>query len=150
MKSKNLGRILQISQTDTRTTRWRFLITQCLNSHSFYNLIWEDDLAGIQVLVYAASKIVDHIKNITSSKAKMGIMGMANKGAVTVELSIHDTPFKFSACHLNAGCSESDSQSRIQQINELLQTDLCKDVLSAYLVHWLQIPARRPQLQTEP
>lgn len=128
MKSKNIGRILAISQTASRTTRWRFLITQCLNSHSFYNLIWEDDLAGIQVLVFAASSIADDVKNIASTQAKMGILGMANKGAIVVSLTLFDTPIKFAVCHLNAGVSDSDSASRVDQINELLQGDFAKDV----------------------
>lgn len=128
MKSKNIGRILNLSQTDSRTTRWRFLVTQCLNSHSFYNLLWEDSLAGIQVLVFASSEIVDHIKNVSCLKTKMGIMGLANKGSVTVSLTIHETPVKFAVCHLNAGCEESDSESRVEQINTLLQGDFVREV----------------------
>lgn len=129
MKSRNIGRILNITQTATRTTRWRFLISQCLAAIAPYSLVWEDDLAGIHVLVFAASSIVDNIKNITSTKMKMGILGMANKGSVIIQLSIYDTPFKFAVCHLNAGCAESDTESRIEQINELLQGDFCKDVV---------------------
>jgi hypothetical protein len=128
MKAAALGVMLQLSDTTNRTTRWKFLITQCLNAHSFYNLIYEDDLAGIQVLIFANSQIVENIKSITSSKVKLGIMGMANKGAIIVELSIFDTPFKFATCHLNAGCTEKDSASRIEQINELLRGDFAKDV----------------------
>ena len=128
MKSRNIGRILNISQTTTRTTRWKFLISQCLSCYAAYTLVWLDDLAGIQVLVFASPAIVENIKNITCSKLKMGLMGMANKGAVIVQLTIFDTPFKFAVCHLNAGCTESDSESRIEQINELLQGDFMKDV----------------------
>jgi hypothetical protein len=77
MKSKNLGRILQFSDTTSRTTRWRFLVTQCVSAHSFYSQIFEDDLAGIQVLVYANSQVAENIKSISSNKAKMGIMGLS-------------------------------------------------------------------------
>jgi hypothetical protein len=150
MKASALGVILQISNTTSRTTRWKFLITQCLNAHSFYNLIYEDDLAGIQVLVFANSQIVEHIKSISSSKAKLGIMGMANKGAIIVELSIFDTPFKFATCHLNAGCTEKDTASRIEQINELLRGDFAKDVSFFKEERRLSIPVRRPELQAKP
>lgn len=150
MKASALGVILQISDTTSRTTRWKFLITQCLNAHSFYNLIYEDDMAGLQVLVFANSQIVENIKNITSSKAKLGIMGMANKGAIMVDLSIFDTPFKFATCHLNAGCTEKDTASRIEQINELLRGDFAKDVDSCQAERRLPVPAWRSQLQAEP
>lgn len=128
MKSRNLGRILQLSDTTSRTTRWRFLVSQCVSAHSFYSQIFEDDLAGIQVLVFANSQIAENIKSISSNKAKMGIMGLANKGAIILEMSIFDTQFKFALCHLNAGCAESDTESRIEQINELLKGDFAKDV----------------------
>ena len=79
-------------------------------------------------MVYANSQIAENIKSISSNKAKMGIMGLANKGAIIMEMTVFDTPFKFAMCHLNAGCAQSDSESRIEQINELLNRDFSKDV----------------------
>lgn len=131
MKANNIARILNISDTSKRTNRWKYLLVQALHLHACYHLLAEDALAGIQVLVFGNKVIAENVTNIRVFKNKMGIMGFANKGAVIVSLNIFETPFKFAIAHLNAGCKQSESESRIEQINQIVNNDFGREVRSA-------------------
>ena len=117
MKSKNIGKLLLSSNKES--TRWKFLLTQCLNSVGTYNLVEEQAMQGVYCAIFASPEVAAYIKGVTIDEVKLGILNIGNKGGVVISINIFETKLKFCACHLASGQSDANLQERQTQMQQI-------------------------------
>jgi hypothetical protein len=76
------------------------------NESKKYTLVIAENLVGLHTVLFARKSIAAKLKEITTSKLKLGFAGqMGNKGANFIRFIYEDTSFCFSNCHLESGYS---------------------------------------------
>lgn len=101
------------------------------SSSKKYDYVVGQDLVGISTFVFANTKIVDRISNISSFEIKTGFKGsLGNKGSIILFMNINSTPITFLNCHLAAG--ESKTNERIQDIDYIHQEAIQDRALRKY------------------
>ena len=85
-------------------------------------------LVGIHISLFTLKDISHKIKDIATSKVKLGFSGkVGNKGATLIRFLCEDTSFCFINCHLDSGFTPALQKRRIQEINEIYQNAFIKE-----------------------
>jgi phosphatidylinositol-bisphosphatase len=95
---------LDSSKSQSRSLFWQEKIENCLRSTgSKYVLVAEKHLVGLMLCVFSKDLVRHHIKDVRSTSAGVGIMGMmGNKGGVSIRMSVYDSSVCFVCAHLAA------------------------------------------------
>lgn len=83
-----------------------------------YIFIFNKNLVGILLLVYAKENIKNRITKVEYDSIKCGVMNkLGNKGAIIIRFRIDDSSLCFINCHLEAGHKKNNE--RINNINDI-------------------------------
>lgn len=120
----HFGKIL-INESSKEVNNWQNALNQILNpTGKGYQMVDIGNLVATLQFIFAKPELVPHIKVTRKNITKLGTMGiLGNKGAVTTTLRVYDSVFKFCACHCAAGSSEKDLESRIENMNLIINED---------------------------
>ncbi|XP_050214629.1 type IV inositol polyphosphate 5-phosphatase 3 isoform X2 [Mercurialis annua] len=114
---------------------------------SSYVRIISKQMVGVFLSIWVRRSLRKHIQNLKVSTVGVGVMGyIGNKGAVSVSMSIYQTPFCFICSHLTSGEKEGDELKRncnVQEIHRRTQfhtlsgIGLPKGILDHERIIWL-------------
>jgi hypothetical protein len=89
---------------------WDHAIKKCLNNATEFHLdsdkyvkIAEENLGGIYIIMFVKRCLRPHIKEIATSRQKLGRANMANKGSCSIRMKYKDSTLTFAAAHLQSG-----------------------------------------------
>lgn len=68
-----------------------------------YVKIRSEDLVGIVIFIFVKKAIRMHIKEINTSKLKLGMANFANKGSCAIRFNYKDSSLAFASSHLESG-----------------------------------------------
>lgn len=87
-----------------RSQYWHDQILECLNSTgSKFSLVSKSNLVGLCLFVFVNDDIIVNVKDVRSSSTSCGFGGMmANKGGISIRLSLYDSSICFVCAHLAA------------------------------------------------
>ncbi|XP_050214637.1 type IV inositol polyphosphate 5-phosphatase 3 isoform X2 [Mercurialis annua] len=87
---------------------------------SSYVRIISKQMVGIFLSIWVRRSLRKHIHNLKVSTVGVGVMGyIGNKGAVSVSMSIYQTPFCFICTHLTSGEKDGDELKRNCVVHEI-------------------------------
>ncbi|GAB2268032.1 hypothetical protein Dimus_003009 [Dionaea muscipula] len=86
-----------------------------------YGLVASKQMVGIFLTIWVKSELVQHISHMRTSCISRGIMGLGNKGCISVSLSLYKTSFCFICSHLASGEKEGDELRRNLDVIEILK-----------------------------
>ncbi|GAB2277726.1 hypothetical protein Dimus_012429 [Dionaea muscipula] len=86
-----------------------------------YGLVASKQMVGIFLTIWVKSELVQHISHMRTSCISRGIMGLGNKGCISVSLSLYRTSFCFICSHLASGEKEGDELRRNLDVIEILK-----------------------------
>ncbi|XP_074310306.1 type I inositol polyphosphate 5-phosphatase 10-like isoform X2 [Silene latifolia] len=86
-----------------------------------YSLIVSKQMVGIFLTVWVKTELVQHISHLKTCLISRGIMGLGNKGCISVRMLLYSTSFCFICSHLASGEKEGDELKRNLDITETLK-----------------------------
>lgn len=87
-----------------------------------YSLIVSKQMVGIYLTIWVRRELVQHISHLKTSCISRGIMGLGNKGCISVSMLLHRTSFCFICSHLASGEKEGDELRRNLDVIEILKS----------------------------
>ncbi|GAB2211374.1 hypothetical protein Droror1_Dr00024686 [Drosera rotundifolia] len=97
------------------------VLTSSSSSYMKYGLVASKQMVGIFLTIWAKSELIQHISHMRTSCISRGIMGLGNKGCISVSLSLYRTSFCFICSHLASGEKEGDELRRNSDVIEILK-----------------------------
>ncbi|XP_021714680.1 type I inositol polyphosphate 5-phosphatase 10 isoform X2 [Chenopodium quinoa] len=91
-------------------------------SNQKYSLIVSKQMVGIFLTIWVRRELVPHISHLKTSCISRGIMGLGNKGCISVSMLLHRTSFCFICSHLASGEKEGDELRRNLDVIEILKS----------------------------
>lgn len=91
------------------------------NSSQKYSLIVSKQMVGIFLTIWVRRELVQHISHLKTCCISRGIMGLGNKGCISVSMLLHQTSFCFVCSHLASGEKEGDELRRNLDVIEILK-----------------------------
>ncbi|XP_042408772.1 type IV inositol polyphosphate 5-phosphatase 3-like [Zingiber officinale] len=77
-------------------------------------------MIGIYLSIWVRRDLRKHIQNLKVSPVGVGVMGyIGNKGSISVSMSIYQTLFCFTCCHLSSGEKSGDELRRNADVQEI-------------------------------
>ncbi|KAM1064182.1 hypothetical protein EV2_029031 [Malus domestica] len=99
-----------------------------------YGLIASKQMVGIFVTIWARKEYIQYVSHLRISCISRGIMGLGNKGCISVSFLFHQTSFCFVCSHLASGEKEGDELRRNLDVLEILKSTqfpkICKTARS--------------------
>lgn len=86
-----------------------------------YSLIVSKQMVGIFLTIWVRSELVPHVSHLKSSCISRGIMGLGNKGCISMSMLLYQTSFCFICSHLASGEKEGDELRRNSDVIEILK-----------------------------
>lgn len=86
-----------------------------------YSLIVSKQMVGIFLTVWVRTELVQYVSHLKSSCISRGIMGLGNKGCISVSMLLYQTSFCFICSHLASGEKEGDELRRNSDVVEILK-----------------------------
>jgi len=71
--------------------------------------------------MFVKKSIQPHVKDIETSRNKLGKGNFANKGACSVRFRYKDSTLAFACCHLESGRSTELEQKRRHQMGKIMK-----------------------------
>ncbi|KAB2627258.1 type I inositol 1,4,5-trisphosphate 5-phosphatase CVP2-like [Pyrus ussuriensis x Pyrus communis] len=87
-----------------------------------YGLIASKQMVGIFVTIWARKEYIQYVSHLRISCISRGIMGLGNKGCISVSFLFHQTSFCFVCSHLASGEKEGDELRRNLDVLEILKS----------------------------
>ncbi|CAN7116474.1 unnamed protein product [Brassica rapa subsp. narinosa] len=85
-----------------------------------YVRIVSKQMVGVFLTVWVRRSLRKHIRNLSVSTVGVGVMGyIGNKGAVSVSMSVYQTPFCFVCTHLASGEKDGDHRKRNADVSDI-------------------------------
>ncbi|XP_024010001.1 type I inositol polyphosphate 5-phosphatase 1 isoform X2 [Eutrema salsugineum] len=85
-----------------------------------YVRIVSKQMVGVFLTVWVRRSLRKHIRNLSVSTVGVGVMGyIGNKGAVSVSMSVYQTPFCFVCTHLASGEKDGDYRKRNADVSDI-------------------------------
>jgi endonuclease/exonuclease/phosphatase family metal-dependent hydrolase len=106
-------------KTDERSDNIEKFLSVFLESNDLgsFEIVESVSMVGLCLTVLAKNDIIDQISNIKHSKIKLGSGGSTgNKGSVTVNLTIGETPLSIVNVHLESGHTKNDEREKQLEI----------------------------------
>ncbi|KAK9735062.1 hypothetical protein RND81_04G181100 [Saponaria officinalis] len=86
-----------------------------------YSLVVSKQMVGIFLTVWVKRELVQHISHLKTCLISRGIMGLGNKGCISVSMLLYSTSFCFICSHLASGEKEGDELKRNLDVIEILK-----------------------------
>ncbi|KAG7552548.1 Endonuclease/exonuclease/phosphatase superfamily [Arabidopsis thaliana x Arabidopsis arenosa] len=85
-----------------------------------YVKIVSKQMVGVFLTIWVRRSLRKHIRNLSVSTVGVGVMGyIGNKGAVSVSMSVYQTPFCFVCTHLASGEKDGDHRKRNADVSDI-------------------------------
>ncbi|KAL9224992.1 hypothetical protein vseg_000966 [Gypsophila vaccaria] len=86
-----------------------------------YSLVVSKQMVGIFLTVWVKRELVPHIRHLKTCLISRGIMGLGNKGCISVSMLLYSTSFCFICSHLASGEKEGDELKRNLDVIEIIK-----------------------------
>ncbi|KAH9610805.1 hypothetical protein KSS87_023696 [Heliosperma pusillum] len=96
-------------------------VTNYSGNSQKYSLIVSKQMVGIYLTVWVKRELVQHISHLKTCLISRGIMGLGNKGCISVSMLLYSTSFCFICSHLASGEKEGDELRRNSDVIEILK-----------------------------
>ncbi|KAL9235172.1 hypothetical protein vseg_009959 [Gypsophila vaccaria] len=96
-------------------------VTNYSGHNQKYSLIVSKQMVGIFLTVWVKRELVQHISHMKTCLISRGIMGLGNKGCISVSMLLYSTSFCFICSHLASGEKEGDELRRNLDVIEILK-----------------------------
>jgi hypothetical protein len=77
---------------------------------------------GIFIVIYVKKCLRPYIKDIQTSKIRLGIGSLGNKGCCAIRLQYKDSTMAFGCLHLDSGFGEGLDIQRRNQLERVIKT----------------------------
>ena len=123
-KWHNSIKIASNSKESEEFKNWEKILTSTLKEiDSSYRFITTESNGALMLIFFSNISEIE-LKPITTKRTNLGLFfgTMANKSAITLNLSIRDINLQFVACHLDSGQGDNKNKDRISQLHTILPT----------------------------
>lgn len=86
-----------------------------------YSLVVSKQMVGIFLSIWVKRDLVQHVSHLRTACISRGILGLGNKGCISVSMLLYQTSFCFICSHLASGEKEGDEIRRNFDVVEILR-----------------------------
>ncbi|KAG6518680.1 hypothetical protein ZIOFF_022160 [Zingiber officinale] len=95
-------------------------MVSCRRKRLAFVRIISKQMVGIYLSIWVRRDLKKYIQNLKVSPVGVGVMGyIGNKGSVSISMSIYQTLFCFTCCHLSSGEKSGDELHRNADVQEI-------------------------------